>query len=75
LPVYSKDVVIGHLRAEASIKALIHANARERVKCLAVHCASPKEGAILKLMFPYKVGQGILMPFQGITPHITECLH
>jgi hypothetical protein len=35
----------------------------------------PKEGAILKLWSLYKVGPGILMHFQCITPHITECLH
>jgi len=77
--VYSKDGVISHFRAEAStaspcIKALIHVNARERVKCLGVHCAWPKKGAILKLWSPYEVGPGILMHFQCITPHITECL-
>jgi len=79
LSIYSNNAVINYLRAGASraspcIKALIHANARERVKRLGVHCAWPKEGAILKLWSPYEVGPGILMHFQCITPHITECL-
>jgi len=58
-------VVISYLRTGASrespcIKVLIHANARERVKHLGVHCAWPKEGVILKLWSPYEVCPGIL---------------